>query len=158
MYARKLVALALAGALSLGVASATWLGEFGDVVLTAVAESVDPCLASETKFYTGDLESLVEVNLVELVLSDIDFIGLSVAGDCHGTLTPVVVVIEDPLLGDPTIASRSLLPQLSEDLTEDPEVLLSVDASDPLHDITALLTEPEARVAFCPAGVASCQP
>lgn len=155
---RRWLAAGVFAVATLGVASATTLGTFDDIVLSGVARSVDACVATTTTFYSGVLGSLEPISLGLLSTSDVDFVGLEISGDCTGDLRPVVVTVGDGLLTEPTVLSRSLLGQVEEDLTADSEVLLPVSASDELNLLDVTFTVQSVRVGFCPAGVTSCEP
>lgn len=159
MLVRRLSAIAVAAALLLGVASASSLGAFDDVALSAKAEPVTACAATETNFYTGVLGGLTELTLAVLTTSDVDYIGFDgLSGDCSGDLRPVVVVIGDGLLSEPAVLSRTFLVRLDQDVSGDAEVLLPVGDTDELNLLGGSLTAQEVRVAFCPHPVDSCSP
>lgn len=159
MRASSAVALALAGVLSLGVASASSLGEFDDVALSAVAETVDTCIATTTNFY-DESGTLIE-NLLLLAGTDVGSIGLDgLSGDCAGDLRPVVVTIGDGLLSEPAVLSRTPLGQLDQAVSDGTELRFSVADGDELNQLTESLTVTEVRVAFCPTdddGVLMCE-
>lgn len=136
---------------TLGVASATSLGTFNQVVLTGAADQLHPCQVQDVEFLSG---GTVLGSLLGLLTTTVDQISLDVVagGDCRG-LRPVVIVYGDPntLDGvDETVAlSRTVLSPLSDDS----DVVLSVDPLDELNTLLGLNDDPtQVRVSFCPDG------
>lgn len=156
---KPLTGVAIVVAMLFAVASATSLGSFDDVALSAVAEPVDTCTAATTNFY-DESGTLIEA-LLQLAGTDVGSIGLDgLEGDCEGDLRPVVVTIGDGLLSEPAVLSRTPLNQLDQAASDGTELLFPVGEDDELNQLTDSLTVTEVRVAFCstaPDGSLRCE-
>lgn len=169
MIRRRALALLFICAALLGVASATSLGTLSGLTFwsTSVEDDDIVCEVSDdtddTTFYTGLLDSLTELSLLDLVLaSDVTYIELvNLAGTCTG-LRPVVIVLGEPnvLTTDREVLSRTMLDPLSGTDVASGSVLLPVSSSAEVNSLLDLTTATpdEVRLAFCPVGVASCEP
>lgn len=153
MLGRKLSAAAIAVVLLLGGASATSLGSFDDVALSATAEPVTACTADADLLDGLGNEILLGVNLSGITIEGVRL--SPPEGDCAGMVPRVVVIGEDPpLTADKVLAvsdpiqgfdPAATLPQDRALSAGDP-LLTLIDALD-LLDVKRIT---ELRVAFVP--------
>lgn len=146
---RLLVAASVALVAVAGVVSATSLGTFDLVTMSASTHSVTACTADADLL---DLSGNVIPLNVNLNLIPIDAVRLSnLAGDCDGTVPQVVVIGEDPALTADRVLDISD-PLLAFDPSVDPQnITLDVDDSlRSLLDVLDLKRITELRTGFVP--------
>lgn len=153
---RRWLAAGAVVAATFGVASATSLGTFDDIALSATTASHDPCTVSDVRPLDGSIDLLSSGLLPGSTIDRVRLVGLS--GGCDGAI-PVVVIggrdLLDVAAGEQVLFVEELDPlPLGADGTSlevlvPAPVALGDGLTLVLYDLTA------ADATFCPPG-ASC--
>lgn len=149
---RRWLAAGAVVAATFGVASATSLGTFDDIALSATTVSHDPCTVSDVRLLDGTIDLLSSVLLPGSEIDTVRLVGLS--GNCDDA-TPVVVIGGLDLL-DVAGGEQVLFVEELDPLPAGASGTLDVSVPSPialgdglalvLYDLTAV------GATFCPAG------